>query len=122
MAWRGHARDAVGTIKTVLFSPADLELIIGSPSIRRRYLDITIAQIDNHYIRQLNLYNRIVEQRNSLLKGFAQEGRNPDAREVQQEMSYWNDELIKLGAYVVARRDGDHPQPGAAGAGRVSRD
>ena len=101
-----HARDVVGTVKTVLFSPADLELIIGSPSIRRRYLDITISQVDNHYIRQLNLYNRIVEQRNSLLKGFAQEGRNPDAREVEQEMSYWNEELIRLGAYVVARRDG----------------
>ena len=101
-----HARDAVGTVKTVLFSPADLELIIGSPSIRRRYLDITIAQVDNHYIRQLNLYNRIVEQRNSLLKGFAQEGRNPDAREVEEELSYWNDELIRLGSYVVARRDG----------------
>ncbi len=101
-----HARDAVGTVKVVLFSPQDLELIIGSPSIRRRYLDITIAQVDNHYIRQLNLYNRIVEQRNSLLKQFAQEGRNPDDREVQQEMSYWNEELIRLGAYVVARRDG----------------
>lgn len=101
-----HARDAVGTVKTVLFSPADLELIIGSPSIRRRYLDITIAQVDTHYIRQLNLYNRIVEQRNSLLKGFAQEGRNPDAREVEEELSYWNDELIRLGSYVVARRDG----------------
>ncbi len=101
-----HARDAVGTVKTVLFSPADLELIIGSPSVRRRYLDITIAQVDNHYIRQLNLYNRIVEQRNSLLKGFAQEGRNPDAREVEEELSYWNNELIRLGAYVIARRDG----------------
>ncbi len=101
-----HARDAVGTVKTVLFSPADLELIIGSPSTRRRYLDITIAQVDNHYIRQLNIYNRIVEQRNSLLKGFAQAGRSPDTREVEQELSYWNDELVRLGAYVVARRDG----------------
>lgn len=101
-----HARDAVGMIKVVLFSPADLELIVGSPSVRRRYLDITIAQVDNHYIRQLNLYNRIVEQRNGLLKNFAQEGRNPDAREVEQELSYWNEELIALGSYVVARRDG----------------
>jgi DNA replication and repair protein RecF len=101
-----HARDAVGTVKVVLFSPQDIELILGSPSLRRRYLDITIAQVDNHYIRQLNLYNRIVEQRNSLLKQFAQEGRNADDREVQQEMSYWNEELVRLGSYVVARRDG----------------
>ena len=101
-----HARDAVGTVKVVLFSPQDLELIAGSPAIRRRYLDITIAQVDNHYIRQLNIYNRIVEQRNSLLKQFAQEGRSPDARDVEQELSYWNEELVRLGSYVVARRDG----------------
>ncbi len=101
-----RAIDVVGTLKVVLFSPQDLELVIGSPAGRRRYLDITIAQVDTHYIRQLNLYNRIVEQRNSLLRQFAQEGRNPDAREVEQELSYWNEELIRLGAYVVARRDG----------------
>lgn len=101
-----RAGDAVGTVKVVLFSPQDLELILGSPSLRRRYLDITIAQVDNHYIRQLNVYNRIVEQRNSLLKQFVQEGRSPDAREVEQELTYWNEELIRLGSYVVARRDG----------------
>ncbi len=101
-----RAIDVVGTLKVVLFSPQDLELVIGSPAGRRRYLDITIAQVDTHYIRQLNLYNRIVEQRNSLLRQFAQEGRGPDAREVEQELSYWNEELIRLGAYVVARRDG----------------
>lgn len=101
-----RAMDVVGTLKVVLFSPQDLDLTLGSPAVRRRYLDITIAQIDNHYIRQLNAYNRIVEQRNSLLRQFAQEGRNPDAREVEQELSYWNEELVRLGAYIVARRDG----------------
>jgi DNA replication and repair protein RecF len=101
-----RAMDVVGTVKVVLFSPQDLELIIGAPTLRRRYLDITIAQIDTHYIRQLNLYNRIVEQRNSLLRQIVQEGRNPDDRGVEQELSYWNEELIRLGSYVVARRDG----------------
>ncbi len=101
-----RAMDVVGTLKVVLFSPQDLELTLGSPTIRRRYLDITIAQIDTHYIRQLNAYNRIVEQRNSLLRQFAQEGRGPDAREVEQELAYWNEELIRLGSYIVARRDG----------------
>ncbi|HEX5503713.1 MAG TPA: DNA replication/repair protein RecF [Thermomicrobiales bacterium] len=101
-----RAMDVVGVVKVVLFSPQDLELIAGPPALRRRYLDITIAQVDNHYIRQLNLYNRIVEQRNSLLRRIAQEGRNPDSREVEEELSYWNEELVRLGAYVVARRDG----------------
>lgn len=101
-----RAMDVIGTLKVVLFSPQDLELTIGSPAIRRRYLDITIAQIDNHYVRQLNLYNRIVEQRNSLLRQIVQEGRNPDTREVEQELSYWNEELVRLGSYIVARRDG----------------
>ena len=101
-----RAMDVVGTLKVVLFSPQDLDLTIGSPAVRRRYLDITIAQIDNHYVRQLNLYNRIVEQRNSLLRQIVQEGRNPDTREVEQELSYWNEELVRLGSYIVARRDG----------------
>lgn len=101
-----RAMDVVGVVKVVLFSPQDIELIAGPPALRRRYLDITIAQIDNHYIRQLNLYNRIVEQRNSLLRRIAQEGRNPDSREVEEELSYWNEELVRLGSYVVARRDG----------------
>ncbi|CAA9545502.1 MAG: DNA recombination and repair protein RecF [uncultured Thermomicrobiales bacterium] len=101
-----RALDVVGTLKVVLFSPQDLELAIGSPSIRRRYLDITIAQVDNHYIRQLGAYNRIVEERNSLLRQIVQEGRSPDARDVEQELSYWNEELVRLGSYVVARRDG----------------
>ncbi len=101
-----RAMDVVGTVKVVLFSPQDLELIVGAPTLRRRYLDITIAQIDTHYIRQLNVYNRIVEQRNSLLRQIVQEGRNPDDRGVEQELSYWNEELVRLGSYVVARRDG----------------
>ena len=101
-----RAMDVVGAIKVVLFSPQDLDLVLGSPSLRRRYLDITIAQIDNHYIRQLSLYNRILEQRNSLLRQLVQEGRNFDARDVEEELSYWNEELVRLGSYVTARRDG----------------
>jgi DNA replication and repair protein RecF len=116
-----RAADVVGTIKTVLFAPQDLELVIGAPALRRRYLDITIAQVDTHYIRQLNHYNRIVEQRNSLLKQFAQEGRNPDARDVEQELSFWNDELIRLGAYVVARRAGIIRSLGALARTRFAR-
>ncbi|MGN6698695.1 MAG: DNA replication/repair protein RecF, partial [Thermomicrobiales bacterium] len=73
------------------------------------------------YIRQLNVYNRIVEQRNSLLKQFAQEGRNPDARDVEQELSYWNDELIRLGSYVVARRAGIIRSLGTLARARFAR-
>lgn len=101
-----RAMDIVGVVKIVLFSPQDLDLIAGAPAPRRRHLDITIAQIDNHYLRQLNAYNRIVEQRNSLLRQFGQEGRDPNARDVEQELSYWNEELIRLGAFIVARRAG----------------
>lgn len=100
-----RALDVVGTLKVVLFTPHDIELIGGPPARRRRHLDITISQIDNHYPRQLALYNRILEQRNGLLRQFAREGRDPHARDVEQELSYWSEELVRLGAYIVARRD-----------------
>lgn len=99
-----RAIDVVGTLKVVLFSPQDIDLIGGSPTRRRRHLDITIAQIDNHYLRQLALYNRILEQRNGLMRQFSRDGRDPHARDVEEELSYWNEELVRLGAFITSRR------------------
>src|SRR5699024_289287 len=45
-----RAMDAVGLLKTVLFEPEDMELVLGSPSVRRRYLDVAISTIDPTYL------------------------------------------------------------------------
>ncbi|SHE86633.1 DNA replication and repair protein RecF [Seinonella peptonophila] len=58
----------VGTLPAVLFSPEDLELVKGSPRVRRRFLDMEIGQVSPTYIYQLNQYQQLIQQRNRLLK------------------------------------------------------
>jgi DNA replication and repair protein RecF len=86
----------------VLFTPADLTLVSGSPGDRRRYLDITLSQIDPHYVRTLSQYNRLVQQRNSLLRSW-RERRRP-LRAVDSELEYWDRELSTNGGYLLAER------------------
>src|SRR5258708_5503516 len=63
-----RAIDAVGTTTAVMFSPQDLHLVDGAPSLRRRYLDVTLSQEDRRYCRSLAHYNRVLLQRNHLLR------------------------------------------------------
>lgn len=96
-----RAIDLIGQVNAVMFGPQDLDLIVGSPALRRRYLDITISQIDNHYVRTLQTYNKVVLQRNSLLRSLADRGRRDVSNE---QLAYWDDELVRHGAYLLKRR------------------
>jgi len=58
----------VGHLSVVLFSPSDLELIYGAPSVRRQFVDLEMLQINKKYLSLLNQYKKILKQRNSLLK------------------------------------------------------
>ena len=98
--------DAVGQLKTVLFSPQDVDLISGSPNLRRRYLDMAVSQASRSYLRALSRYNRVLEQRNSLLRGFARERVSSEALGPAQEMAFWNAELISTAVDVMAMRLG----------------
>ena len=95
--------DTVGQFKTVLFAPEDVELLSGSPSGRRRFLDIAIGQASRGYLRTLSRYARVLEQRNSLLRTF---GRDGVRHRVGDQLSFWDDELIGAGAEVLAYRIG----------------
>ena len=64
----------VGTLPAVIIAPDDVEIIIGGSEGRRRYLDTVICQMDNEYLQQLMIYNKVLQQRNSLLKRFAEQG------------------------------------------------
>lgn len=102
----GRARravDTIGTLKVVLFAPEDLNLVLGSPSVRRRYLDISISQIDPTYVRSLARYGRILEQRNGLLKDLGSRYR-PSDPVAGEQLAYWDGELIAHGAYVETAR------------------
>ena len=65
-----RAIDLVGQMPTVLFLPQDIELISGSPSVRRRYMDIALCQMSGEYCHSLSAYNKVLQQRNALLKSL----------------------------------------------------
>lgn len=97
-----RALDLIGQLRVVLFTPADLLLVDGPPIGRRRYLDITLSQLDPHYVRALAQYHRLVQQRNGLLRAW-RERRRP-LRAVDDELAYWDRELAATGGYLLAER------------------
>ncbi len=99
-----RALDLVGLLRAVLFLPEDVKLVDGAPGERRRYVDIALCQIDRNYTRTLNDYNKVVTQRNSLLKSLRDQEVRPTSDAVDAQLSFWDEKLIQHGAAVVARR------------------
>jgi DNA replication and repair protein RecF len=97
-----RALDLVGNLRVVLFTPADLALVTGAPSERRRSLDVTLSQLDGRYVRTLSHYQKVVQQRNSLLRAW-RERRRPQ-RSAADELAFWDRELSISGAYVLRER------------------
>jgi DNA replication and repair protein RecF len=97
-----RALDLVGNLRVVLFTPADLALVTGGPAERRRYLDVTLSQLDGRYVRTLSHYQKVVQQRNSLLRAW-RERRRP-LRGADDELAFWDRELTLSGAYVLRER------------------
>ena len=88
----------LGNINAVLFTVDDIELIVGSPSIRRKFLDILICRIDKIYLRALQKYQRVLFQRNHLLRLIR------DRKASVSELEFWNDSLICEGSYITMKR------------------
>lgn len=93
-----RSSELVGEINAVMFSAQDLELVLGPPVVRRRYLDILISQVNTRYLKALQKYQRVVSQRNHLLKRV-REGRSRPG-----ELKFWDDELVAEGSYIMAQR------------------
>ena len=92
------AAELVGLVNAVLFSAEDLELVQGPPSLRRRYLDILMSQADLSYLKQLQAYQRVLQQRNRLLRLLQ------DRKAAEDELAFWNEQLVKEGSGIVGRR------------------
>ncbi len=92
------ALELVGLVNAVLFSAEDLQLIYGPPSLRRRYLDILLSQISSAYLKGLQHYQRVLYQRNQLLKLLQAK------RASEKELDFWNEELISEGSRIVWQR------------------
>lgn len=93
-----RAMDIIGKLNTVMFLPEDIELVTGSPSIRRRYLDSTLCQINPDYCAALSRYNKVLTQRNALLKELFKRNSNPD------QLFYWDEQLARDGAALMVNR------------------
>ena len=89
-------KELVGTLNTVIFSPEDLELIKGTPSLRRRFLNMEISQTSPQSYHQLTMYQRAVQQRNRVLKEYSHKAHAP----VQD----WDEQIATLGAQIIQKR------------------
>jgi DNA replication and repair protein RecF len=87
-----------GLINLVFFSPEDLSIIKNGPSERRRFLDFELCQLDKIYLSELIKYNKIVNQRNNLLKQICFK---PDLMET---LSIWDMQLCSFGKKIIERR------------------
>lgn len=87
-----------GLINLVFFSPEDLSIIKNGPSDRRRFIDFELCQLDKLYLSDLTNYNKIISQRNNLLK---QIGFKP---ELMETLSIWDIQLCEFGKRIIERR------------------
>lgn len=93
-----RALDLLGHLNVVLFMPQDVELVDGSPSVRRRYLDIMLCQINPRYCRALSEYSHAVVQRSHLLRRLRERPGDP------AQLAYWDEMLTTRGSEVMAWR------------------
>jgi DNA replication and repair protein RecF len=87
--------DFVGNLRIVLFSPSDLEIVTGSPSLRRQYLNSVLVQTDREYRRNLLSYERGLRQRNRLLDVIK------EGKAQRSQLLFWDQLLIKTGSYLT---------------------
>lgn len=92
------AADLLGLCNVVFFSPEDLSIIKNGPSERRRFVDMELCQLDSFYLYNLNHYNKIVNQRNKLLKDMYM---NP---ELKDTLAIWDSQLVSFGSKIIERR------------------
>lgn len=92
--------DVLGLFKTVHFSPEDVSLVLRFPAQRRRLLDILISQSSPRYLRDLQRYQRVLTQRNHLLRSWRKGG----GRKEGDDLEPWTAQLAQLGGNLREKR------------------
>ena len=95
------AGELFGIINIVFFSPEDLNIIKNGPSERRRFIDLELSQLDKIYLNNLSNYNRIINQRNHLLKDLREAGRQEN---LIQTLDIWDMQLVQYGNEIIKKR------------------
>lgn len=90
--------DALGNLPSVMFSPRDLDMIVGAPSERRRYLDLLLSLTDRRYLNALQHYRANLARRNAALRNATRRGAN------DSEVSVWEPALAEHGSLLIETR------------------
>lgn len=90
--------ELMGEFNSIYFSPDELKLVKESPEERRRFMDIDLSQFDKHYFYTLNKYNKILSQRNKLLKT------TQSKKVLLDTLSIWNEQLATCASEIVVKR------------------
>lgn len=91
-------KDYLGNLRIVLFTPQDMNLVMLSPQLRRRYVDLMISQVDREYLDHLSQYQVVLKHRNKLLGAIAEK------QAMTSELEYWDQQLAQHGGYLLWKR------------------
>ena len=89
----------IGKFPAVMIAPDDIELITGGSEERRRFIDVVLSQMDAEYLQQLMQYNKVLQQRNSLLKRFAEQGKTD-----WPLLEVLDEQLMAPGNFIYSKR------------------
>ncbi len=92
------AAQLLGLLNVVFFSPEDLSIIKDAPAQRRRFVDMELCQLDQSYLYDLNQYNKIITQRNKLLKDMY------NNQDLKNMLGIWDMQIITYGQKIIKRR------------------
>ncbi len=93
-----RAGEIFGLLNLVFFSPEDLNIIKEGPSLRRRFLDMELGQLDTIYLSDLANYNKTLKQRNQLLKDLFSRS------SLEDTLSVWDEQLAAYGKKIIRQR------------------
>ncbi len=91
--------ELLGNIHSVFFNPAELKLVQESPEDRRRFLNVSLSQMSKNYFYALQRYNKILAQRNNLLK-------EPNREIIRETLPIWDEQLSRQAAKIIKARNG----------------
>lgn len=94
-----RASELFGIFNVIFFAPEDLNIIKNGPSERRRFMDLELCQLDNIYVHNLINYNKVLNQRNRLLKEISFDPKLVDTLDV------WDEQLVLYGKEVIKKRE-----------------
>ena len=90
--------ELLGNIHSVFFNPSELKLVQESPEDRRRFLNVSLSQMSKNYFYALQRYNKILSQRNNLLK-------DPDRDIIYETLPIWDEQLSKQAGKIIKARN-----------------